>query len=128
MVRATAFNELEDTVKGLDKYCAFMKQGDQIKLGNIQEYSKMQEMLNGANKFHATLAISFINEEGLLISETCYAKSVMSAIDMNTGGKPYVNFSFETFDGETIKFRWNADNTISNVVTIPAISAEEAEV
>ena len=41
LVRATAFNELADTVKGLDKYCAFMKQGDQIKLGNVQEYSKM---------------------------------------------------------------------------------------
>lgn len=125
LVRATAFNELADTVKGLDKYCAFMKQGDQIKLGNIQEYSQMYEMLNGANKFHATLAITFINEEGLLISETCYAKSVMSAINMNGGGSPYTNFSFETFDGETIKFRWNANNTISNVVIIPAISAEE---
>ena len=119
---ATAFNELADTVKGLDKYCAFMKQGDQIKLGNVKEYSKMQEMLNGTNKFHATLAISYVNEEGLLISETCYAKSVMSAINTETGDKPYVNFSFETFDGETIKFRWNADNTISNVTII---SAEE---
>lgn len=123
LVRATAFNELVDTVKGLDKYCAFVKQGDQIKLGNVQEYSKMQEeMLNGANKFHATLAITFTNEEGLLISETCYAKNVMSAIDMNDGSSPYTNFSFETFDGETIKFRWNADNTISNITII---SAEE---
>lgn len=86
-----------------------MKQGDQIKLGNVQEYSKMQEMLNGTNKFHATLAISYVNEEGLLISETCYAKSVIT----ETGDKPYVNFSFETFNGETVKFRWNADNTIS---------------
>ena len=118
LVRATAFNELADTVEGLDKYCAFMKQGDQIKLGNIQEYSKMQEMLNGTNKFHATLAISYVNEEGLLISETCYAKSVMSAINTETGDKPYVNFSFETFNGETVKFRWNADNTISNVTII----------
>lgn len=128
LVQATAFNELADTVKGLDKYCAFMKQGDQIKLGNVQEYSQMQEMLNGTNKFHATLAVSYVNEEGFLISETCYAKNVMSAIDMETGSKPYVNFSFETFNGETIKFRWNADNTISNVVTIAAIPAEEAEV
>ena len=118
LVRATAFNELADTVEGLDKYCAFMKQGDQIKLGNIQEYSKMQEMLNGTNKFHATLAISYVNEEGLLISETCYAKSVMAAINTETGDKPYVNFSFETFNGETVKFRWNADNTISNVTII----------
>lgn len=85
-------------------------------------------MLSGANKFHATLAVTYVNEEGLLISETCYAKSVMSAVDMQTGSKPYVNFSFETFDGETIKFRWNADNTISNVITIAAIPAEEAEV
>lgn len=123
LVRATAFNELADTVKGLDKYCAFMKQGDQIKLGNVQEYSKMQEeMLNGANKFHATLAITFTNEEGLLISETCYAKSVMSAINMDDGSSPYTKFSFETFDGETIKFQWNADNTISNITII---SAEE---
>ena len=118
LVRATAFNELADTVEGLDKYCAFMKQGDQIKLGNVQEYSKMQKMLNGTNKFHATLAISYVNEEGLLISETCYAKSVMAAINTETGDKPYVNFSFETFNGETVKFRWNADNTISNVTII----------
>ena len=120
LVRATAFNELADTVEGLDKYCAFMKQGDQIKLGNVQEYSKMQKMLNGTNKFHATLAISYVNEEGLLISETCYAKSVMAAINTETGDKPYVNFSFETFNGETVKFRWNADNTISNVTIISA--------
>ena len=116
LVRATAFNELADTVKGLNKYCAFVKQGDQINLGNVKEYSKMQEMLSsGANKFHATLAVTYVNEEGLLISETCYAKSVMSAINTETGDKPYVNFSFETFNGETVKFRWNADNTISNV-------------
>ena len=75
-------------------------------------------MLNGTNKFHATLAISYVNEEGLLISETCYAKSVMAAINTETGDKPYVNFSFETFNGETVKFRWNADNTISNVTII----------
>ena len=119
LVRATAFNELADTVKGLDKYCAFVKQGDQINLGNVKEYSKMQEMLSsGANKFHATLAVTYVNEEGLLISETCYAKSVMSAINTETGDKPYVNFSFETFNGETVKFRWNADNTISNVTII----------
>lgn len=119
LVRATAFNELADTVEGLDKYCAFMKQGDQIKLGNVQEYSKMQKMLSsGANKFHATLAVTYVNEEGLLISETCYAKSVMAAINTETGDKPYVNFSFETFNGETVKFRWNADNTISNVTII----------
>ena len=73
---------------------------------------------SGANKFHATLAISYVNEEGLLISETCYAKSVMAAINTETGDKPYVNFSFETFNGETVKFRWNADNTISNVTII----------
>lgn len=73
---------------------------------------------SGTNKFHATLAISYVNEEGLLISETCYAKSVMSAINTETGDKPYVNFSFETFNGETVKFRWNADNTISNVTII----------
>ena len=59
-----------------------------------------------------------VNEEGLLISETCYAKSVMAAINTETGDKPYVNFSFETFNGETVKFRWNADNTISNVTII----------
>lgn len=119
LVRATAFNKLADTVEGLDKYCAFMKQGDQIKLGNVQEYSKMQKMLSsGANKFHATLAVTYVNEEGLLISETCYAKSVMAAINTETGDKPYVNFSFETFNGETVKFRWNADNTISNVTII----------
>lgn len=75
-------------------------------------------MLNGTNKFHATLAISYVNEEGLLISETCYAKSVMLAINTETGDKPYVNFSFETFNGETVKFRWNADNAISNVTII----------
>ena len=73
---------------------------------------------SGANKFHATLAVTYVNEEGLLISETCYAKSVMPAINTETGDKPYVNFSFETFNGETVKFRWNADNTISNVTII----------
>ena len=73
---------------------------------------------SGANKFHATLAVTYVNEEGLLISETCYAKSVMAAINTETGDKPYVNFSFETFNGETVKFRWNADNTISNVTII----------
>lgn len=75
---------------------------------------------SGANKFHATLAVTYVNEEGLLISETCYAKSVMAAINTETGDKPYVNFSFETFNGETVKFRWNADNTISNVTIISA--------
>ena len=73
---------------------------------------------SGANKFHATLAVTYVNEEGLLISETCYAKSVMAAINTETGDKPYVNFSFETFNGEIVKFRWNADNTISNVTII----------
>ena len=42
----------------------------------------------------------------------------MAAINTETGDKPYVNFSFETFNGETVKFRWNADNTISNVTII----------
>lgn len=125
LVRATAFNELADTVKDLNKYCAFMKQGDQIKLGNIQEYSKMYEMLNGANKFHATLAVTYINEEGLLISDTCYAKSVMQAINMNAGGSPYTSFSFETGTGETIRFRWNSDNTISNVSITKNLTEED---
>ena len=125
LVRATAFNELTDTVKGLDKYCAFMKQGDQIKLGNVQEYSKMQEMLSGANKFHATLAVTYVNEEGLLIVETCYAKSVMSTVDMSDGSTPYVNFSFETFAGETIRFKWNSDNTISDVSITKNLTEED---
>ena len=125
LVRATAFNELTDTVKGLDKYCAFMKQGDQIRLGNVKEYSKMQEMLSGANKFHATLAVTYVNEEGLLILETCYAKSVMSTVDMSDDSKPYVNFSFETFAGETIRFKWNSDNTISDVSITKNLTEED---
>lgn len=122
--------DVVDTLKSLDKYISFTKQGDIIRTGNITNFEDAYPLYsNGSNKCRATLNINTPSSDySTLNVETCLAKNIIGALDLDTGKGVYLKFSFETFDGEVIKFQWNADNTISNIVIIPAIPAEEVEV
>ena len=122
--------DLVETIKSVDKYISFTKQGNEIRPGNIPNFEDAAPLYrNGSNKCKATLNINTPNSDYSVLSiETCYAKNITGDLVLDTGDYNCLKFAFETFNGETIKFQWNNDNTISNIVIISATPAEEAEV
>ena len=97
------------------KDIAFIKQGDTIQTGDMTFEQIDALCKNQPNKCNVTLAITAMNASGELEAETCYAQNITRCMSLSTGQASYLRFCFITFDGTTIKFQINPDNTITNI-------------
>jgi hypothetical protein len=98
-----------------NKHIAFIKQGDTIQTGGMTFEEIDTLCKNEPNKCNVTLAITAMNASGELEAETCYAQNITRCMSLSTGQASYLRFCFVTFNGTTIKFQVNPDNTITNI-------------
>lgn len=93
-------------------HCAFIKQNNEIMTGNIETFEEACKLLsNGANRFHATIAITTM-EGDYLESETCHAISVRSRTNLATGATNSIVFYFESCHSGPFQVVWNSDGSL----------------
>ena len=97
------------------KDIAFVKQGDMIQTGGMTFEEIDTLCKNYPNKCNVTMAITTMNGGDELEAETCYAQNIIRCMSLSTGQTSYLRFCFITFNGTTIKFQVNPDNTITNI-------------
>lgn len=71
--------------------------------------------MNDCAKTTIALNITGMTDDGQMSVETCRAHSMTGVMNMSTKAVSYMLFSFIRQDGTIVKFKFNPDNTFTDV-------------